>query len=147
MQVKFHRSTSIELKKQYKDSCAQASNRTFDMALHYFKASGEFGAEVQEWENRPAGQKTWQNNKTFISAEYVKENKQNKLNAKNFKAKMIEEQAKAMEELIAALTEKHTQQMETPIKNTTGVMKEMMSLIKNEKKEPSSQTSNEKKKK
>jgi hypothetical protein len=36
-----------------------------------------------------------------------------------FKANMIEEQAEATEELIAALTEKHTQQMEILIKSTT----------------------------
>ncbi len=92
-------------------------------------------------------QKTWQNIKTFISAEFAKENKQNKLTAKNFKANMIEEQAEATEELIAALTEKHTQQIETLIKSTTKAMKEMMSLIKNEKKEPRKQSDEEKKKK
>ncbi len=55
-------------------------------------SSGEFDAAVREWENRPAGQKTWQNIKTFISAEHAKENKQNKLTAKNFKANtMIED--------------------------------------------------------
>ena len=43
--------------------------------------------------------------------EYVKENKQNKSMAKNFKANMIEEQAKTTEELIAALTKKHTPQL------------------------------------
>ena len=63
--------------------------------------------------------------------EYAKETKQNKLTAKNFKANMI----------------KHTQQMETLIKSTTDAMKEMMTLIKNDKKEPSSQTNVEKKKK
>ena len=83
-------------------------------------------------ENKPHDQKTWQNIKTFISKEYAKENKQNKLTAKNFKANMIEEQAKATEELIAALTKKHTQQIEMLIKNNT--------------KEPSSQTNEEKKK-
>ena len=117
------------------------------MALFYLKASGEFDAAVREWENRPAGQKTWQNIKTFISAEHAKENKQNKLTAKNFKANMIEEQAEATEELIAALTEKHTQQMETLIKSTTEAMKEMMSLIKNKKKEPRKQSDEEKKRK
>ena len=122
-------------------------NERRDMALFYLKASGEFDAAVREWENRPAGTKTWQNIKTFISAEYAKENKQNKLTAKNFKANMIEEQAEATEELIAALTEKHTQQMETLIKSTTEAMKEMMSLIKNEKKEPGKQSDEEKKKK
>ena len=37
--------------------------------------------------------------------EYAKENKQSKLTIENFKADMIEEQAKATEELIAVLTE------------------------------------------
>jgi hypothetical protein len=122
-------------------------NERRDMALFYLKSSGEFDAAVREWENKPAGQKTWQNIKTFISAEHAKENKQNKLTAKNFKANMIEEQAEATEELIAALTEKHTQQMETLIKSTTDAMKEMLSLIKNEKKAPNSQSNDEKKKK
>ena len=117
------------------------------MALFYLKASGEFDAAVREWKNRPAGQKTWQKIKTFISAEHAKENKQNKLTVKNFKANMIEEQAEATEELIAALTEKHTQQMETLIKSTTEAMKEMMSLIKNKKKEPRKQSDEEKKRK
>ncbi len=88
-----------------------------------------------------------QNIKTFISAEYAKENKQNKLTAKNFKANMIEEQAEVTEELVVALTEKHTQQIESLIKSTTEAMKEMMALIKNDKKEPSNQSKEEKKKK
>ncbi len=37
---------------------------------------------------------------------------------------MIEEQAKAIEELIATLTKNHTCQMETLIKSTTNAMKE-----------------------
>ncbi len=60
---------------------------------------------------------------------------------------MIKEQAEAMEELIATLTKKHTQQIETRIKSTTDAMKEMMALIKNEKKEPNSQSKEEKKNK
>jgi hypothetical protein len=122
-------------------------NERRDMALYYLKASGEFDAAVREWENRPAEQKTWQNIKTFISAEHAKANKQNKLTAKNFKANMIDEQAEATEELISALTEKHTKQIETLIKSTTDALKEMMALIKNDKKEPSDQSNSEKKKK
>jgi len=122
-------------------------NERRDMALYYLKASGEFDAAVRDWENKPDGQKNWQNIKTFISAEYAKENKQNKLTAKNFKANMIEEQAEATEELIAILTERHTQQMENLIKSTTDAMKEMMSLIKSEKKEPSNQKKGGKEKK
>ena len=124
-------------------------NERRDMALYYLKALGEFDAAVRDWENRPAGQKTWQSIKTFISAEHAKENKQNKLTAKNFKANMIEEQAEATEELIAALTEKHTQQIENLIKSNTEAMKQMISLIKNNKKEPGDkqQPDEEKKKK
>ena len=122
-------------------------NERRDMALYYLKSTGEFDAAVREWENKPAADKTWQNIKTFISTEYARENKQNKLTAKNFKANMIQEQAEATEELIAALTEKHTEQMESLIKSTTEAMKEMMALIKNDKKEPSGQSNDEKKKK
>ena len=122
-------------------------NERRDMALYYLKASGEFDAAVREWELRPAGTKTWQHIKMFISAEYAKENKQNKMTAKTFKANMLEEQAEATEELIAAITEKHTQQMETLIKNTTDAMKQMLALINNNKKEPGKQTDEEKKKK
>jgi hypothetical protein len=57
-----------------------------------------------------------------MSAEYAKENKQNKLTAKNFKANMIEEQAESTEELIAALTEKHTQQIELLIPFVIGII-------------------------
>jgi len=117
------------------------------MALYYLKASGEFDAAVREWEQKPTGQKTWLTFKTFISTEHAKENMKNKLTTKNFKANMIEEHAKAMEELIAALTENHTCQMETLIKSTTDAMKEMMSLIKNEQKAPNNQSNDEKKKK
>jgi hypothetical protein len=60
---------------------------------------------------------------------------------------LIKEQAKATEELIAALTENHTRQMETLIKSTTDAMKEMMSLIKKEQIAPNNQSNDEKKKK
>ena len=100
------------------------------MALYFFKLSGEFDAAIREWENKPVADKTWNNIKTFISAEYAKENKKNKLTAKQFKANMIEEQAAAMEELIANIKEAHTHQMETLTKSSTDTMKEMMQLLK-----------------
>jgi hypothetical protein len=86
------------------------------------------------------------NIKTFISAEYAKENKQNKLLAKHFKVNAMMEQAEATEELIANLTEAHTRQMETLVKTTTKAMKEMMLLLK-ENKTPTSKATNEEKKK
>ncbi len=51
-------------------------NQLRDMALYHFKASGEFDAAVREWENKPATDKMWVDIKTFISAEYARENKQ-----------------------------------------------------------------------
>ena len=36
-------------------------NEHQDIALYYLKASGEFDAAVREWEQKSAGQKTWQN--------------------------------------------------------------------------------------
>jgi hypothetical protein len=109
------------------------------MALHFLKASGKFDPVVREWEQKPAAQKTWANIKTFISLEYAKENKQNKLTAKKFRANNIDKQAKATEELIAALTKNHTRQMKTLIKSTTDTMREMMSLIKNNQQVPNNQ--------
>ena len=46
----------------------------------------------------------------------------------------MEEQAEAMEELIATITKNLTRQMEALIKSTTEVMKEMMLILKNESK-------------
>jgi hypothetical protein len=123
-------------------------NERRDIALFYLKATGEFNAAVREWEAKPTANKTWANIKTFISAEYAKENKQNQLTAKQFKANVIDEQAEATEELIAALTEAHTKQMETLIKSTTDTMKEMMLLLKDNKSTNSlTKLTNEEKKK
>jgi hypothetical protein len=107
-------------------------NQLQDMALYYFKASGEFDAAVHEWENKAAADKTWTNIKMFILVEYAHKNKQNKLTAKQFKANEMDEQVEAMEELIAALTKNHTRQIEMLIKSTTDAMKEMMQLVKNQ---------------
>jgi hypothetical protein len=76
-----------------------------------------------------AEEKTGANIKGFILAEYAKENKRNKLTACQLKANAIEEQAEATKELINALTEKNTSQMEALIRSTTEAMKEMMALV------------------
>jgi hypothetical protein len=83
----------------------------------------------------------WANIK-IISLEYAKENKQNKLTAKKFRANNIDEQAEAKEDLIAALTENHTRQMQTLIKGIMDRMREMMSLIKNSHQAPNNQPNN-----
>ena len=122
-------------------------NERRDIALFHLKATGEFDAAVREWEAKPAADKTWANIKTFITAEYAKENKQNKLSAKHFKANAIQEQAEITEEIIANLTEAHTRQMETLVKTTTEAMKEMMLLLKNNSNAPNDKATDEEKKK
>ncbi len=115
-------------------------NEQRDMVLYNLKAASEFDAACRA---KPAVSKTWQNIKSFISAEYAKENKQNKLTAKHFKTNMMEEQAEAMEDLIATLMKTHSNQMETSIKSTTNAMKEMMLFIKNQNPTNSSKKTND----
>ncbi len=100
------------------------------MAMCHLKATGEFDASVCNWEQEPIASETWPNIKFFISMEYARENRQNKSTAKQFSANAIQEQAEAMEELIAPLTEAHTRQMENLDRSTTEAMKEMMLLLK-----------------
>ena len=58
-------------------------NECWDMALYYFKASGEFDAAVREWERKPrTSEKTWDNIKVFINDEFCKVNKSGGLTAK-----------------------------------------------------------------
>ncbi len=105
---------------------------------------------MQAWEAKLAATRTLANNKPLMSAEYAKENKQNKQTAKQMKANAIEEQAEATEELIANLTEAHTRQIEALIKANTEAMKEMMSLVKDKTitpTNPTNSTREEKKKK
>ena len=122
-------------------------NERRDIALFQLKATGEFDPAVCEWEAKPTVQKTWGNIKTFISAEYAKEIKQNKLSAKHFKANSMMEQAEATDELITNLTEAHTRQMESLVKTTTEAMKDMMLLLKENKSPTPKPTDEEKKKK
>jgi hypothetical protein len=117
------------------------------MALYHSKATGELDAAVCKWEQKPTASKTWPNIKTFISIEYAKENKQTKLITKQFSANTIHEQAEATEELIATLTEAHTQQMENLVRSTTEAMKEMMLLLKENQNSNINVTNEEKKQK
>jgi hypothetical protein len=66
-------------------------NEKRDMALYHLKASEEFDAAVREWEQKSAASKTWTKNKSFIATEYARENKQNKLTTKQYKANAMEE--------------------------------------------------------
>jgi hypothetical protein len=92
-------------------------------------------------------QKRWPNIKTFISIEYAKENKQNKLTSKQFSANGIQEQAETMEELIATLMEAHTRQMENLVRSTTEAVKEMMLILEENKNSNINVTNEERNKK
>jgi hypothetical protein len=132
--------------KQLKKAGIQSNlNERRDMALYFLKASGEYDPAMREWETKPETDKTLANIKIFISTEHAKENKQNKLTAKQFKANLIEEQATATDELIANLTEAHAKQIEILIKSTTDAMKEMMNLMKTAVNNPANANNEEKK--
>jgi hypothetical protein len=104
------------------------------MALYYLKRSGEFDVAVREWEAKPLADKMWVNIKVLICTEHARENKHNKLIAKQFRVNAMEEQVEALEELIATLTENLTCQTKTLIESTTDAMKGMMVLIKSDNK-------------
>jgi hypothetical protein len=70
------------------------------------------------------------NIKVFICTKHAQENKQNKLTMKQFRIDVMEEQVKAMEELIASLTKNHTNLIEILIKSNNYAMKEMLALLK-----------------
>ncbi len=132
--------------KQLKRAGIQSNlNKRRDTALYFLKASGEYDAAVREWEAKSETDKTWANIKIFISTEHAKENKQNKLTAKQFKANLIKEQAKATKELIVNLTDAHAKQMEILIKSTTDAMKELMNLMKTAVNNPANANKEEKK--
>jgi hypothetical protein len=108
-------------------------NKQKDMALYHLKATGEFDATVCEWEQKPTARKNVGKHKIFHFNGICKRNKQNKLTKKQFSANAIQEQAEAMEELIATLMEAHSQQMENLVRSTTEAMKKMMLLLKENK--------------
>jgi hypothetical protein len=78
------------------------------MALYHLKATGEFDAAVCKWEQKPTARKMWPNNETFISMQYARQDRQKKRTAKQFSVNAIQEQAEAVEELIATQMKAHT---------------------------------------
>ncbi len=89
MRCKQNPTTVFQRGRKGNESLTQAGinsdlNERRDMALYYLKAAGKFDAAVCKREAKPAANKTWANIKTFISAEYAKENKQNKHTGKRF---------------------------------------------------------------
>jgi len=109
-------------------------NERRGMALFYLKATGEYDPAVCEWENKTAANKTWAIIKVFISNEFAKENKQTKVTAKQFKANLIKEQAEITEELINNLKQARTKQIEILMQSNMEAIKEMMTLVKANKK-------------
>jgi hypothetical protein len=145
--AKSHNSTSTELRKQVEASPELASipTSTSIETWPYF-ISRKLANLMPLSAN---GKWNLQRTKHGLTS-YAKENKQNKLTAKQFKANAIEEQAEVTEELINALTENHTCQMEALIRSMTETMKEMMTLVKTDNKNPTNtnnRTNEEKKRK
>jgi hypothetical protein len=150
MQVKNHRYISTELKSNPGTYLHRHHIRPKQMPRHgalLSQSIRRIRCSSQGMGTETNGSENMAEHQNFHLHRVQKRKQAEQILTKNFKGNMIKEQAKATEELITALTEDHTRQMETLIKSTTNIMKEMMSLIKHEQKALKNQPNNEKKKK
>jgi hypothetical protein len=102
-------------------------------ALKCFKDAGNYNAPIHEWEGRPAATQTYANLKMMMSTEYSKINCQDAVTARAaghaLANNVVKEFTQAMEELVAELTEKHSNQIEALIKANNKVMAKLTSAL------------------
>jgi hypothetical protein len=102
-------------------------------ALKSFKDAGDFDASILEWEARPAIAQTFGNFMVVMYAEFSKLNRQDATTARATghasANNVVEQMAKATEELVAELTERHSNQVESIIKSNSEVMEKLTAAI------------------
>ena len=102
-------------------------------ALKCFKDAGDFDAAIREWEVRPAATQTYANLKTIMNTEFTKLNRQDATTARAIGHRsannVVEEMAKATEELVAELTERQGKQVESLMKSTTEALEKLTAAI------------------
>ena len=102
-------------------------------ALKSFKDAGDFDASIREWEARPAITQTYANFKVVMCSEYSKLNRQDATTARATghasANNVVEQMAKATEELVAELTERHSKQVESIIKSNSEAMEKLTKAI------------------
>ena len=102
-------------------------------ALKSFKDAGDFDASIREWEARPVIAHTYANFKVVMCAEFSKLNRQDATTARATghasANNVVEQMAKATEELVAELTERHSKQVESIIKSNSEAMEKLTAAI------------------
>ena len=115
-------------------------------ALKSFKDAGDFDASIREWEARPVIAQTYANFKVVMCAEFSKLNRQDATTARATghasANNVVEQMAKATEELVAELTERHSKQVESIIKSNSEAMEKLTAAILANKPAATSATSN-----
>ena len=102
-------------------------------ALKSFKDASDFDVSIREWEARPAFAQTYANFKVVMCAEFSKLNRQDATTARATghasANNVVKQMAKATEELIAELTERHSKQVESIIKSNSEAMEKLTAAI------------------
>ena len=102
-------------------------------ALKSFKDAGDFDASIREWEARPVIAQTYANFKVVMCAEFSKLNRQDATTARATghasANNVVEQMAKATEELVADLSECHSKQVESIIKSNSEAMEKLTAAI------------------
>jgi hypothetical protein len=112
-------------------------------ALKSFKDAGDFDAAIHKWEARPVATQTYANLKVVMCAEL---NWQDSTTARatghSSVNNAMEEMAQATTELVAELTEHHTQEIKSLIKSNNDAMEKLIAAISVSNKPPASTGTN-----
>ena len=103
-------------------------------ALKAFKDTGDYDAEVREWEAKAEIDKIWANVKTMITSEYSKYQCQHATSAKSLgygSANALEDYTALTEEVVAALTEEHAKDMKAQLQRMEALTKAMTEVMTN----------------
>jgi hypothetical protein len=102
-------------------------------ALKSFKDAGDFDAAISKWEARPVATQTYANLKVVMCAKFSKQNWQDSTTARatghSSANNVMEEMAQATTELVAELTECHTQEIKSLIKSNNDAMEKLIAAI------------------
>jgi hypothetical protein len=123
-----------ESRRQLARSNVQVDERAMvAKALKSFKDAGDYDAAIREWEARPAAAQTYANLRTLMNTEFTKLNRQDATTARatghSSVNNVVEEMAKATEELVAELTERQGKQVETLMKSTSEALEKLTAAI------------------
>ncbi len=102
-------------------------------ALKRFKDAGDFDAAIHKWEGRPVAMQTYANLKVVMCAEFSKLNWMDSTTSRATghasANNVVEEMAQAATELVAELTERHTQEVKSLIKSNNDAIEKLIAAI------------------